>query len=450
MNHTLEVCTRNLMQTSLDFSNINKRERERASDSDLFSFKNLLKAYYQCRKRKRNTANATKIELNFEEELLKLEKELKNHTYKPGKSICFVVTKPKPREIFAVDFRDRIVHHLLVNFLEPFWEKKFIFHSYACRKNKGAHRAIEKLKKILSSSNWTSHIQEPYYLQIDIESFFMNIDKNILFNLIRKHVKNPQILWLAKLIIFQIPTRNFVVRGNFDILESIPKNKSLFYASENKGLPIGNYTSQFFANLYLNEVDQFIKHKLKCRYYFRYMDDLLLIHQDRHQLKIWQNKISSFLQKNLKLNLHPKKIIMQPICHGIDFLGYIVKPDYTLSRQRIVNNLKKKLYYFNKLINPQTDPQPEKISSFQMTLFQNRYQINNKKLAKIISQSQATVNSYFGHFKYANTLSLRKKLYFQYFKELKNFLQPADKNFSYFEINKNRKSSTPSNFRSNL
>lgn len=118
-----------------------------------FSFQNLLKAYYQCRRHKRKTTNAAKFELNFENELLKLELELRGHTYKPGHSICFVVAEPKPREVFAADFRDRIIHHLLVNHLELIWEKKFIHHSYSCRKDKGAHRAIKNLKKFLKQAS---------------------------------------------------------------------------------------------------------------------------------------------------------------------------------------------------------------------------------------------------------------------------------------------------------
>jgi len=142
----------------------------------IFSFQNLLNAYYQCRKRKRKTINAAKFELNFEERLLKLEQELKNHTYQPGQSIYFVITDPKPREVFAADFRDRVIHHLLVNYLEPIWEKKFIHHSYSCRKNKGTHYAIKDLKRFLRkvSNNFS---QPAYYLQTDISAFLCPLKK---------------------------------------------------------------------------------------------------------------------------------------------------------------------------------------------------------------------------------------------------------------------------------
>lgn len=402
-----------------------------------FSFQNLLKAYYQCRRNKRKTINATKFELNFERELLKLESELKNHTYQPGAYICFAITDPKLREVWASDFRDRVVHHLLISYLEPVWKRKFIFHSYACRQDKGAHKAIYYLKKVVSPLRHSAPVKRQtlnnfYYLQIDIQSFFPSINKDILFLLIQKHVKNFEILWLAQKIIFQNPTDNYIIKGDKKLLHSIPKHKSLLGAPEDIGLPIGNLTSQFFANLYLNELDQFIKHKLKCRHYFRYMDDLVLLHSDKTQLLKWRNEISFFLNKHLQLKLHPKKQTLQPITHGIDFLGYIVKPDYLLSRRRVVSNIKQKLYYFNKALNPATDFKPDKSNNLKLPL------LYSDKLPSLdfIQKAQAVINSYYGHFKHANCLQLRKALYFKYFKELTNFLEPADKEFSYFIVKK--------------
>ena len=377
-------------------------------DTDIFSFENLLKSYYRCRKNKRYTFNAAKFEINFEKELLKLEQELKSYTYQPGGYICFAITDPKLREVWATDFRDRVVHHLLISYLEPIWERKFIFHSYACRKEKGAHKAIRYLKRDMrtASANFTKPI---YYLKIDIQSFFPSIDKNILYSLIKKHTRNPEILWLCRKIIFQNPTDNYVIKGDRNLLFSVPKHKSLFYGPKNKGLPIGNLTSQFFANLYLGELDQFVKHQLKCRSYFRYMDDFVILHSSKAQLLDWRDEISSFAQSYLQLRLHPTKQILQPINNGINWLGYIIKPDYLLSRRRVVGNLKQKLYYFN--LQLQAFPTPE-----------------------FIQEVQACVNSYYGHFKHANCFNLRKNLYFKHFKELKNFLKPANKDFSHFLI----------------
>ncbi len=393
-----------------------------------FTFQNLLKAYYQCRKTKRKSQSAAKFELNFEQELLKLETKLKNKTYKPGKYTCFAVSEPKIREVWAADFCDRILHHLLVIRIEPIWEKKFIFHSYACRKEKGAHRAVRKLKNLLYRPP-TSFARTLHFLQIDIESFFMSIDKEILLNLIKKHVKNPEILWLARTIIFQDPSENFTIKGDKNLLKSIPKHKSLFHVSKNKGLPIGNYTSQFFANVYLNEVDQFVKHQLKCRHYFRYMDDLLLLHPDKQKLKNWRDEISKFLQKNLKLKLHPKKQTLRPVGQGIDFLGYIVKPDYSLVRKRTVKKLKNNLKDFNRKFTRAL----ERKNLTSDDIFHDRFLIfDSQKTTADFWHIFSSINSTFGSLKHANCRNLRQTLYEKHFGILKIYLRPANKNYDYF------------------
>lgn len=385
-----------------------ERERERVNAAaKIFSYENLLKCYYECRKRKRYTVNAAKFEINFEDELLKLQKELKEHTYKPGRSICFVVTEPKAREIFAADFRDRIVHHILVNYLEPIWEPKFIDQSYSCRKGKGTHKTIKDLKRYIKKVSQNNH-QPAYFLQVDVQSFFVSLKKEILFGLIKKQVKNPEILWLAETIIFHNPTSDYFRKCQASLFDLIPDHKSLFKVAPNQGLPIGNLTSQFFANVYLNELDQFIKHRLKAKYYLRYVDDLVLLSHDISRLKIWRDEIDKFLREKLKLKLHPRKEILQNINKGINFVGFVVKPDYTLMRRRIVKNLKGKLWKFN----------------------QNLEEFTEQEIKQVLSM----VNSYYGQFRHAKTFGLRQKLWQKNFGELQKFLEPVDKNFSYFKI----------------
>ena len=392
---------------------ISERERKSGSASNVFSFQKLLKAYYHCRQRKRKTINAAKFELNFESGLLKLEQELKDKTYHPGRSICFVITDPKPREVFAADFRDRIIHHLLVGFLEPFWEKKFIHHSYSCRREKGAHLAIKDLKRFIrkASNNFS---RPAYYLQVDVSGFFMSLKKNILFAMIARHLKNLDCLWLTKQIIDYDPTKNFYYKGDPNFHRLIPPHKSLFGVPTGQGLPIGNLTSQFFANVYLNELDQFAKHRLKIKYYLRYVDDLVLIHKNPEQLRLWRRQIDQFLNEKLKLELHPQKTILQSIYKGINFVGFVVKPRYTLIRRKIVGNLKRKLWQFNRLPVPETD------------------EIFNERLQKIL----AVVNSYYGQFKHAQTFNLRRSIYRRHFGILKTYLEPADQNFHYFKLKK--------------
>jgi len=381
------------------------------ASSNAFSFQKLLGAYYQCRRRKRKTINAAKFELNFESGLLKLEKELKDKTYRPGRSICFVITDPKPREVFAADFRDRIIHHLLVGCLEPFWEKKFIHHSYSCRKKKGAHLAIKDLKRFIRKAS-RNFSRPAYYLQTDIAGFFMSLKKDILLKMIAKHLKNPEMLWLAERIINYDPTKNYYYKGDPALYRLIPPRKSLFKVPSGQGLPIGNLTSQFFANVYLNELDQFAKHQLNIKYYLRYVDDLLIIHQNPRQLKLWRQQINQFLKDKLELELHPQKTVLQSIYKGINFVGFVVKPRHSLLRRRIVGNLKRKLWRFNH------SPVPENEEIF------------SERLDKIL----AVVNSYYGQFKRADTFNLRRSIYNKHFGVLKSYLEPDSQNFNYFKL----------------
>lgn len=379
------------------------------SAKNIYSYKNLLKCYYKCREGKRYTINALKFELNFESELLQLQRELQSHTYKPGRSICFVVTKPKAREIFAADFRDRIIHHMLVDYLEPIWEPKFIDQSYACRRGKGAHKAIADLKKYIPKVSQSGR-RSAYYLQVDIESFFVSLKKDVLFKLIKKHVKNPEILWLTETILFHNPTSDYVRKCQLSLFNLIPDHKSLFKVPAFQGLPIGNLTSQFFANVYLNELDQFVKHKLKAKYYMRYVDDAVFLSEDKEKLKMWKNDLNKFLCEELKLRLHPKKQILQSVDKGINFVGYVVKPEYTLMRRRIVVNLKQRLKFFN----------------------QNIEEFKDKEVG--LPHILSVVNSYFGQFKHAKTFGLRQKLWHKNFGELQKFFTPVDKELSYFKI----------------
>lgn len=276
---------------------------------------------------------------------------------------------------------------------------------------------------------------EIFYLQVDIQSFFVNIDKVILFKIIKRHTRNSDILWLAEKIIFQIPTLNYSLKGDMLLLKSIPAQKSLFGNSYFTGLPIGNLTSQFFANVYLNEIDQFIKHTLKCHYYFRYMDDLLILHKSKKQLFKWQNKISQFVNNKLLLELHPKKKILQNIDKGINFCGYIVKPKNTLIRRRTVKKLKNKLWQFNQKILNSFDR--NNISRAEDLIFYDRFSVS-ENFSKDFQYIFACINSTYGFLKHADCYSLRQSLYRKHFGILKIYLFPANKNYDYFMWDENR------------
>jgi len=315
------------------------------STKEIFSYRNIYERYLDCRRKKRNTYNALKFELNAEDNLVRLEYVLKNHTYHPSRSVLFTAKRPKQREIFAADFPDRIVHHVLVNELEKIWEPIFIYDSYACREGKGTHRASRRLRKFLRNITTNGNIKA-YYLQLDVKDFFTSIDKQILFDLISKKVSDPETLWLTKTILFWDCTKSYIPKGPKQLLLNIPFNKSLFRKDNKRGLPIGNLTSQFFANVYLNELDQFVKHTLKAKYYLRYVDDFVLLSHNKKELFHWKEEIREFLATQLKLQLHPKRQKLQPVSNGIDFLGYVIRHNYVLVRRRVINNLKSKLNKF--------------------------------------------------------------------------------------------------------
>lgn len=304
-------------------------------DHPLFTMENIYRAYRRCRKHKRNTVNAMRFEQNLEENLVSLHQELTTGSYRPGRSIAFLVEKPKRREIFAADFRDRVVHHVLVGYLEPRWERRFIHDSYACREGKGTHKGVERLQSFTRkvTANGT---RRAWYLQLDIRGFFVTIDRNILYERLAAKETDPAVLWLIRTLVFYDPTENCLMRrARIADFEKLPAHKTLFKAAPHCGLPIGNLTSQFFANVYLDALDQFVKHHLKARYYMRYCDDLALLSEDRAALERWEGQIGAFTFDELRLTLNDRRRL-RPVSDGIDFLGYIVRPDYLLVRRRVV------------------------------------------------------------------------------------------------------------------
>ena len=358
----------------------------------MFSFRNIYRQYIQCRRNKRNTLNALRFEARQEENLLALREELVTRTYRPSRSVCFFAVRPKLREIFAADFRDRIVHHILVDHLEKIWEPIFIHDSYACRRGKGVHKGVLRLQQFIRqvTGNGTA---PAWYLHIDIRNYFMSIDKEILFSLIAGKLRDEDALWLSRVLIFHDCTGNYIFRGDPGMLARIPPHKTLFGAPEGKGLPIGNLNSQFFANVYLNSLDQFVKHHLKCRQYLRYCDDFVLLSRSREELLTWKDQIEAYLRGRLALELNPHRQRLAPVSNGIDFLGYIVRGSYLLVRRRVVNNLRTRLRdYEARLV--------EERRHFRRYSFDER----------ILDQLAASLSSYLGHLMMADTYNLRRSL----------------------------------------
>lgn len=302
-----------------------------------FTFLELVEAYLDCRRTKRNSASALAFEENLERNLRNLHDELANGIYKPGRSICFVITRPKPREVWAADFRDRIVHHLLHNRIAPRFYARFIADSCACIPGRGTLYAAERLESKVRSitQNWS---RPAFYLKLDLANFFVAIDKGILRDLIAARVAEPFWLKLAETILFHDPRLDFEYRGDVARLDLVPAHKRLTNQPEHLGLPIGNLSSQFFANVYLDVLDQFVKHGLRCKHYIRYVDDFVLLHESPQWLNAAKAEIETLLADQLSARINPRKTVLQPVDRGIDFVGQVIKPWRRATRRRTFND----------------------------------------------------------------------------------------------------------------
>lgn len=302
-----------------------------------FSYRELVEAWLDCRRSKRNTAAARAFELDLEANLDALYQALQAGTYTPGPSVCFIITRPKNREVWAAAFPDRVVHHLLYRHIGPRFERAFIADSCACIKGRGTGYAARRLEAKVRAitHNWT---RPAFYLKCDLANFFPSIDKAILSR--RLEAKIPEPFWrdLAHRILFHDPRPGADVRGDRARLALIPPAKSLFHQPAGRGLPIGNLSSQFGANVYLDALDQFVKHTLRARHYIRYVDDFLLLHESPQQLNAWLAAIAAFLPAELGVRLNPAKTILQPLARGVDFVGHVLKPHRSTLRRRTLND----------------------------------------------------------------------------------------------------------------
>lgn len=294
-----------------------------------------MQAYYDCRRNKRNSTSALAFEQRLERNLCRLYDELMTGAYRPGRSICFVITHPKPREVWAADFRDRIVHHLLYNRIAPRFYASFVPGSCACIPGRGTLYGGQLLDGHIRSitQNWA---RDAFYLKLDLANFFVSINKHILRNLLVAKIDEPWWLTLAEQILFHDPRADFEMRGPRHLLDLVPPHKRLTSQPAHLGLPIGNLSSQFFANVYLDVLDQFVKHQVKARHYVRYVDDFILLHESPQWLNQARQLIEAFLPARLEAQVNPRKTILQPISRGVDFVGHVIKPWRRTTRRRTV------------------------------------------------------------------------------------------------------------------
>ncbi len=363
----------------------------------------LFRAYYEARKHKRNTVNQLKFEVNFERELFSLYEEISTRNYKLRPSICFVVDVPVKREVFAADFRDRVIHHLICKYIDPILERLLIEDSYSCRKGKGTLYGIWRVDQFVKecSENYT---KDCFILKLDIRGYFMNIDRYILEKQLSELLSDENIenayhdtlqpdwslvRYLIKEIIFQDVKQDCIIKGSSSDWEGLPLSKSLFHSPSGKGLPIGNLTSQYFSNIYMHALDDYITSTLGIKYYGRYVDDFVIVHRDKEFLKKLIPRIKDFLKTNLHLELHPKKIYLQHYTKGVLFLGAVIKPNRLYIANRTVSHFRKAIHGFNCQMALQEFPDKDDLR-----------------------RMRATVNSYLGVMQHFKSYNLKKKILF--------------------------------------
>ena len=300
-----------------------------------YSFGLLVQAYFDCRRHKRTTASALRFEQDLEHNLIALHEELTDGSYRPGRSICFAISRPRPREVWAASFRDRVVHHLLFNQIAERFHRRFIADSCACIPGRGTLYAAQRLEAKVRSltQNWS---RPGFYLKIDMANFFVSIDKRVLWPLLVQQIHERWWRGLVKMVLFHDPRADYELRGDASTLAAVPQHKRLMNAGRYCGLPIGNLSSQFFANVLLNEVDQHVKHQIRAQHYTRYVDDMVLLHESPQWLNTALDGINAFLP-GMRLALNPRKTIIQPIHRGIDYVGHTNKPWRRTTRPRTLH-----------------------------------------------------------------------------------------------------------------
>jgi RNA-directed DNA polymerase len=342
---------------------------------DMPLLSDLFQAYFNARRNKRNTINALQFEVHFEEEIFRLYDEIISGQYHPSPSICFIVNKPVKREIFAADFRDRIIHHWIYNHLSTLYEKVFIYDSYSCRTGKGTHFGVKRMDHYMRSVS-RNYQQDAWILKLDIQGYFMAIPHDLLYQKISSFVKGHSdkfscnvnlLLNLISKTIHTYPVNHCIIKGKQSNWNGLPKTKSLFHTAKGCGLPIGNLTSQLFANIYLSDFDHYVKRDLGIKHYGRYVDDFILMHPNKEYLKHCIREIRGYLLKNLKLTLHPDKVYLQPVLKGVKYLGAVIKPHRIYIANRTMGNMFDSIQGFNEFIATNT-PNMEEIAQFTQSM----------------------------------------------------------------------------------
>ncbi len=286
---------------------------------DIIGAENLLEAWREFARGKRQKRDVQEFSLRLMDNIFSLHNDLAQHTYEHGAYKAFNISDPKPRNIHKATVRDRLLHHAIYRILYPFFDKVFIADSFSCRLNKGTHKAINRFRDFTLKVS-QNNTKTCWVLKCDIRKFFASIDHEVLMKILRQYILNTDILWLLGQVI------------------------NSFYSTKPRvGLPLGNLTSQLFVNIYMNEFDHFVKHKLKVKYYVRYADDFVIFSGNKNWLEGLISKIENFLSEKMKLNLHPDKLFIETLASGVDFLGWVHFSDHrvlrTTTKKRMIKRL---------------------------------------------------------------------------------------------------------------
>jgi len=300
--------------------------------NDIINLENLLLAWQEFRRGKRNKKDVQEFSLHIMDNIISLHNDLASGNYRHGGYHSFNISDPKPRNIHKASVRDRLVHHAIYRILYPFFDRIFIADSYSCRNGKGTHKALARFKKFAFESS-QNNTRTCWILKGDIRKFFASINHLALKNILKGYISDNEILGLLD-----------------EVIDSFNSGKN-----GQIGLPLGNLTSQLLVNIYMNEFDQFVKHKLKAKYYIRYADDFVILSDNKKLLEKQIRRISDFLLDNLKLQLHPDKVYIKTLNSGIDFLGWVNFFDHRILRTKTKRRMLKRIF---------VNPKPETINSY--------------------------------------------------------------------------------------
>lgn len=286
---------------------------------DIISAENLLAAWREFVSGKKNKTDVQEFQAHLMDNILELHEDLSNERYRHGSYIAFKISDPKPRDIHKATVRDRLLHHAIYRKLYPFFDRSWIADSYSCRDNKGTHLAMNRFRKFAKQVS-KNNTRTCWVLKCDIKKFFASINQQILIKVLVRYIPDRRIIRLLEEII-----------GSF------------YFKTPGVGLPLGNLTSQLLVNIYMNGFDQFVKHKLKAKYYVRYADDFVFLSEDKGRLENMLPLVKDFLNNTLALSLHPDKVYIKTFASGVDFLGWVHFPNHRVLRsatkRRMLRNL---------------------------------------------------------------------------------------------------------------